>query len=293
MDQEEVKKRAAELKARFSEGQILGRYPNDIEPGAIFAVKEDIFVGDFASNSLRKYSLATRELKQSLDLSQDGIGWSCGYDESSGKIYLVSSQKKELLFIDPQELRIIERIPVNVENGIFFSLNSQDYFIPGLSTPLSIKKLSNGTLSHSNIQLEPSSLSPDFIPFSFPYQDSIGFYYMDSRAIMLLKEGKCSIVHRFENLNGRLYRVQYLPQSQCFLVLTQQSQLNEMYSMIHMYDKDFRFIRSLNFPNFGAAGNFCVAQDYLFLTSRVQKYIAVFQYDSRVFSNTRIQNRED
>ncbi len=287
MDQEEVKKRAADLKARYSNHKFIGFYPELIEPGAIFSIGDHIFIGDLATNSLRKYSFATREIVQTLNLTQDRIGWSCGYDKNSGKIYLVSTQKKDLLLIDPNDLHILDRIPVQVENGIFFTLKGDSYFIPGLASPHSVKIIRNHVLQPSNISIQPSSITPDFIPFPFYFEDDlIGLYYIDSREVLVLKDLQFSTLHRFNHeSSGRLYRLYYLQESQVFLALFSQPLSLRVSPKISMYDSAFNFIRSFSFPECTQAGNFCLSQSHIFLTSQSGKYVAQFQYDPRAFLN--------
>ncbi len=291
MDTVELKERVTDLKTRYSEGRFEGHFPGALIPGAIFPVGKDIYLSDFATHSLRRYTAGTRNMEQCLELEQDEIGWSCGYDEGTGKIYQVTGKKKELLLIDPRRLQVEERFDVGVENGIFFSRRGDRFFIPGLGSPHSVKIIRNGVMESSGISIESSPLGHDYIPLAFVYDDCIGLYYMDSRSVLFLKDGKFSIVHRFKELRERLYRVVYLPGGEVFLVLGSQSNPGGGGAVIHMYDKTFNFLRTFSFPGCREAGNFCAAGNHLLLSSRLKKYVAVFQYPPGVFTGGKSKSK--
>lgn len=283
MNYNEIAQKATELKERYSEGRFEGVLSSPGEPGAVFALEADIIVGDMADQALKRYNRNTLELKQSLDLRGEGVGWSCGYDEGSANVYVVGSRKKELLLLDPSSLEIMERIPVGVDMGIYFSWQGERYFIPGLSSPHEIRILRKGTAESSDIVIEPSPVGRDHLPYVFYTGEMPWLFYMDSKLLLRLEGRRFSPVQSLGDLNGRLYRVQALPQGDGFLALTNQGGAANALSVIHMYDRAWNFRRILGFPGHDYGGNFHLEGDRLFLASRKLKEVSVFRYNPHVF----------
>ena len=273
----DIKARVQGIKAKYSKAGYVTEIKDNLRPGGVFAVGRELWVVDFATDSIRAYSVPGIQYERSFDLSGEGIEWSFGYNETANLMY-VMTKKKNLVLLD-REFRPQGSYAMETGRGIFFQQGEARYFIPGLVAPQTVYILNKDRKEEAGIRIQPSAKETDTLPTIFSVEGQPVGYYYKSKEVLFLEDNVFAVKARLEELPGQLNKLLYLEKCKLYAALSSNSG-DSNHSEIYLYDRNLQFLRRIPLENTPASGGLCIIDNSLTcISSFHEKYVKIFTLD--------------